>query len=260
MTRVLVTGATGTLGAAVVPRLNDDGFAVRAMSRRVRPGGEWVAADLATGAGLADAVAGVDAVVHLASAPNQGRQMAEVDVEGTRRLVGAAAAAGVRHLLYVSIVGIDRVPLAYYRTKLAAEDVVRHAAVPWTILRATQFPHLLDRILGGASRFGVLLADRAVVAQPVHPRDVAGRIAGRLADGPLGEIEEYGGPQVLRFDEVARQWQQARATRRPVLPLWIPGRIGRQLRAGALTTTAQPTGTLTWGDYLTETYRAAPQR
>jgi uncharacterized protein YbjT (DUF2867 family) len=245
---VLVTGASGTLGGALSPRLTAAGHTLRAMSRRSRPEPGWVVADLATGAGLAAAVRGVDAVVHLASAP--GRGSAQPDVEATRRLVVAAHQAGVRHLVYVSIVGIDRVPLAYYRAKLAAEDVVRAGQVPFTILRATQFPQLVDRVLTGLSRLGVLLVDRSVRLQPVHIDDVAGRIASLLVAEPAGGLREFGGPEVLELGELARRWQLARGRTRPVLPLRVPGRIGRELRAGALTTAAEPAGSLAWDDYL----------
>ena len=125
--KVLVTGASGNLGSAVLPRLVKDGHDVRPMSRRARPG--WVAADLATGEGVREAVRGVDAIVHLASSPTKTRN---TDVEGTRRLVAAAKAAGVRHLLFVSIVGIDRVPLPYYKLKAETEAVIRGGGVPFT--------------------------------------------------------------------------------------------------------------------------------
>ena len=133
--KVLVTGASGNLGSAVLPRLVKDGHEVRPMSRRSRPG--WVTADLETGEGLAEAVRDVDAIVHLASSPTRTRN---TDVEGTRRLAAAAAAAGVRHLLFISIVGIDRVPLPYYKLKVETEAVIRESGVPFTILRAAQFP------------------------------------------------------------------------------------------------------------------------
>ena len=245
---VLVTGASGTLGGALSPRLAQAGHTVRAMSRTSRSQPGWVVADLATGEGLAGAVRGADAVVHLASAP--GRGGAQPDVAATRRLVEAAHQAGVRHLVYVSIVGVDRVPLAYYRAKLAAEGVVRAGPVPFTILRATQFPQLVDQVLTGLSRLGVLLADRSVLIQPVHVDDVAGRIASLLASGPAEALCEFGGPQVLDLGELARRWQRARGRTRSVLPLRVPGRMGRELRAGALTTAAQPAGSLTWDDYL----------
>ena len=251
--RVLVTGASGRLGRAVLPRLVEEGVTVRAMSRHPRQDdrAEWVAADLATGEGLAEAVAGVEAVLHLASAPQRGTH--EVDVLGTRRLVVAAGHAGVRHLVYVSIVGIDRVSFGYYRHKLAAEEVVKAGPVPWSILRATQFPEFLEELLDRSSRLGPVIGDRAVLAQPVDPVEVAARLAAMLTAGPSYAIEEYGGPQVLRFDEAVRAWRAARHSRRPLLPVRIPGRVGRALRAGGLTTTATPTGTRTWADHLADT-------
>lgn len=258
--RVLVTGAGGRLGSDVLARLRDDGMSVRASSRRPRAGSdaEWVVVDLATGDGLAEAVTGVDAVLHLASSP-RGRTH-QVDVLGTRRLVVAAAAAGVPHLVYISIVGVDRVPIPYYRHKLAAEQVVAAGPVPWSVLRATQFPQFLDELLTRSARLGPVLGDRAVLAQPVDPAEVAARLAARLAAGPLGGIEEFGGPQVLRFDEAVLAWREARGSRRPLLPVRIPGRLGRELRAGGLVTEALPRGTRTWADHLADTYGGTTRR
>ncbi|MGS2619406.1 SDR family oxidoreductase [Micromonospora sp. LZ34] len=252
--RVLVTGAGGRLGRAVLPRLLDDGHAVRATSRRPRtdPVVEWAVADLATGAGVAEAVRGVDAVLHLASSPN--RRTHQVDVLGTRGLVRAAGEAAVRHLVYISIVGVDRVPIPYYRHKLAAEQVVAAGPVPWTVLRATQFPQFLDELLVAASRLGPVIGDRAVLAQPVDPGEVAARLAERLVAGPLHGIEEYGGPEVLRFDQAVRAWKAARRSRRPLLPIRIPGRLGRALRSGGLVTDATPRGTRSCADHLADTY------
>jgi uncharacterized protein YbjT (DUF2867 family) len=251
--KVLVTGASGVLGRAVVPRLEQDGHEVRQTSRRARAG--WVRADLATGEGLAEAVAGMDAVVHLGSATKQYRKAGEVDVAGTRRLATAAQRAGVRHLVYVSIVGIDRIPFGYYRNKLAAEKVLQAGPLPWSILRATQFPQLVDeRFLPLASRLGVLVADPGITVQLVDPRDVADRIAGLVATGPSRTVEDYGGPEVLDSEQLVRSWLHATGKRRPVLTLRLPGRVPRTMREGALTTTAQPTGTRTWQDYLAERY------
>ncbi|MER5457312.1 NAD(P)H-binding protein [Micromonospora sp. NPDC002389] len=258
--RVLVTGAGGRLGGAVLPRLVAQGFQVRATSRRARTGSgvEWVVADLATGAGVAAAVAGVDAILHLASSPT--RRTHEIDVLGTRRLVTAAAEAGVAHLIYISIVGVDRVPYVYYRHKLAAEQVVAAGGVPWTVLRATQFPQFLDELLQKSSKLGPVIADRAVVAQPVDPGEVADKLIELLRAGPRDGIVEYGGPEVLRFDDAVRTWRQARKSRRPMLPVRFPGSLGRELRDGGLVTEAHPTGRRTWADYLADTYGGTTTR
>src|SRR4051812_20851639 len=131
MRTVVVTGASGVLGQSLLSRTAAAGWRVRAVSRaegRSSEAVEWVRADLATGAGVDAAVAGADVLIHAASSPR--RDTAVTDVEGTRRLLAAARAAGVAHVVYVSIVGVDRIPLAYYRAKRDAELAVEAAGVP----------------------------------------------------------------------------------------------------------------------------------
>src|SRR5207244_1887553 len=106
-TQVLVTGGTGTLGRRVVPRLRDAGCDVRVLSRRPREAADgirYLVGDLTTGAGIGPAVDGVAAVVHCA-----GTQTG--DVVMTRNLVEAAARAGSPHVVYISVVGAERVPV-----------------------------------------------------------------------------------------------------------------------------------------------------
>jgi uncharacterized protein YbjT (DUF2867 family) len=246
---VLVTGASGTLGSAVVPRLVREGFDVRPMSRRSRPG--WVTADLRTGEGLAEAVQGADAIVHLATSSGRTQQ---TDVEGTRRLVAAAKEARVGHLIYISINGIDRVPLGYYRAKLAAEDVIKASAVPYTILRAAQFPSLIDSLLNASGKLGPMIVDPRWVVQPVAIEDVADRIATLLTEPPSGRTIEFAGPQVRHFDDLARTWLDARGRNRPIWRMRIPGKMAAAIRAGGQTTKAVPTGRRTWEDYLAARY------
>jgi uncharacterized protein YbjT (DUF2867 family) len=243
MTTILVTGASGNLGSALLRRLS--AADVRPMSRRARPG--WVAADLATGTGVSEAVHGAEIVVHLASSPTKTRS---TDVEGTRRLSSAAAAAGVRHLIYLSIIGVDRVPLGYYRMKLAAEQVVRESGVPFTVLRAAQFPDLIETFLRAAGKLGPLLVDRRLMFQPVAVEDVADRIGSLIAAPPARGVVEVAGPAARSLGDLATVWKRARGFRRPTLGIRVPGRIGREVRSGALTSTARPTGTRTWEDYL----------
>lgn len=249
--RILVTGATGTLGRALVPALVKAGHQVRALSRTKRESRgnvEWVWGDLFSGNGVPEAVRGVDAVAHLATSGRKGR--GAVDIPGTRLLIVAAREAGVGHLLLTSMVGADRAPVGYLRYKLEAERLVGESGLGWTVLRATHFQQWLNRRLRDFVSLPVLPVDPSVLWQPVHTGEVAARVAELLAGGPLGTEVEYGGPQVLDTAELARTWLDAQHLRRPCLPIRYPGRLYAAQRAGDLTTDATPKGGITWQDYL----------
>jgi uncharacterized protein YbjT (DUF2867 family) len=248
--RILVTGATGTLGRAVVPALVRRGHQVRALSRRERDGGEvtWVRGDLASGNGVRQAARDCDAIVHLAT---HGRKGAErVDVAGTLTLVSAAREARVTHLLYVSLVGADRVPTGLLRHTFEAERVVRGSGLGYTVLRATHFHQWLDKLLRGFAGLPMLPVDHSVPWQPVDTGEVAARLAGLLAEGPRDETLEFGGPRVLGTDELVRTWLRARGLRRVCVRVRYPGKLVAAQRSGALTTDATPLGRVSWADYL----------
>lgn len=257
---ILVTGASGTLGQATLPALVAAGQDVRAISRKERITADpvtWLRADLTTDRDLPAALDGVDTVLHLASAPFRRGYTKEVDLGGTQRLVSASRRAGVAHLIYVSIVGVDQVPLSYYRVKLAAEQIVQ-AAPGWTILRATQFPQLLDSLIGALAKLPVLPVDPGFLAQPVTPHDVAGRIVELVDDGPVQRVLEFGGPEVINAYDAARQWLAASGRNKRVVRARLPGRYGASVRAGHLTTSTTPTGTSTWSAYLAERFASRP--
>jgi uncharacterized protein YbjT (DUF2867 family) len=246
---ILVTGGTGTVGREVVRLLRDAGQQPRVLSRRPGPGrttGDLVTGDLVTGAGLEDAVRGVGVVVHAATRPRH-------DVAGIRQLLAAAQRTGARpHVVLVSIVGADRVPLPYYRERCAVEDVVAHSGLPWTLQRSTQFHALLDRLFGWAARLPVLPVPAATDVQPIDEREVAARLVALARSEPAGRVPDLGGPQVRPFDDLARTWLAARRTRRPVLPVRVPGRVGSGYRAGAHLSPAHAEGRVTFDAYLAE--------
>jgi uncharacterized protein YbjT (DUF2867 family) len=122
--QILVTGGTGSLGSRVVDRLTEAGENVRVMSRYRRA--DTILGDLLTGEGLEEAVEGVNTIVHCASSSL--RKTRQVDVDGTRRLLRAAERAGVSHLVFISIVGVERNPyFPYYRMKLETERIIEHS-------------------------------------------------------------------------------------------------------------------------------------
>ena len=230
---IAVVGGTGTLGAMVVAELAARGATVRALSRNasgVPAGVEHRRCDLTDGEGLTAALAGADAVI---DAANSNKAAEETLVAGTGRLLEAGAAAGVGHHLAISIVGIDRVSMSYYRTKLAQEWAIEAGPLPWTILRATQFHQLLDDGFGAVARFGVRPTGPAKL-QPIEPSHVAARLADAALAAPAGRLPDLGGPRVQTLGELTRAWASARGKRR--LPVHVPawGKAGKSLAAGAL--------------------------
>lgn len=225
---ILVTGGTGTLGRLVVGRLNAEGIPVRVLSRTPRDpaeGIEYVVGDLSTGAGVADAVAGVQTIVHCASAQKG-------DVEATTTLVRAAEQAGTGHLVFISIVGVDRLSFSYFKAKLAAEQVVCSSTVPWTVLRATQF---YDMIYRGASRLAklpVVPVPRKFPVEPVDAGDVAARLVELALAPPAGRVPDLTGPRRTTFAGTLRDLLRVTGKRRPVVQIWMPGMA--KINSGAL--------------------------
>jgi uncharacterized protein YbjT (DUF2867 family) len=238
---LLVAGGTGTLGRAVVARLESTGHDYRVLSRR--PGSGHVVADLLTGGGLDTALRDVTTVINCATSPRR-------DAAAAQHLLEAAHRHGVEHLVHVSIVGIDRIPLAYYREKLAVEALIAGSGVPSTVLRATQFHNLLATMFRGLSKTPVLPLPGGTSFQPIDVRDVAVRLT-QLADGaPAGRVEDLGGPEVRDVADLARAWLAAHHRSRLVLPIRLPGRLARAYRNGWHCTPEHAGGTITFDDFV----------
>ncbi|MEU6277385.1 NAD(P)H-binding protein [Streptomyces populi] len=241
MTTILVTGGTGTLGRLVAERLRADGHEVRVLSRHARP----YAVDLREGgSGLEAAVAGADAIVHCATSPRGG------DEEAAARLIEAARRAGVPHLVYISIVGVDAVPFGYYRTKRAVEKQVEESGLGWTVLRTTQFHDLVAQVLGGLARLPVLLLPAGVSDQPIEAAEVAERLAVLAAGAPAGRVEDMGGPEVRTFRSLARAHLRATGKRRALLDVRLAGKAYRAFREGHHLTPGHAVGKGTFEDFL----------
>lgn len=258
--RILITGGAGTLGQALVNDLRDTDHLIRITSRRPAPAEtrtEWVQADLLTGQGLPESVQGVDVLVHCAS--NSRQNTYEVDVAGSQRLLDQARAAGVGHVFYISIAGIDKMQeFAYYRHKLAAEAVFEQAGLPYTIARITQFHTLADILLQMCDRvrwLPFLPIPAGWQVQPIDVRDVARYLHPYILGGAAGRIPDVGGPQVLAFKDMARQWLAAQGRSKPVLGVPFPLGLSKGFRQGLNTVPDHKFGAITWADYLAERFQ-----
>ncbi|GGT19953.1 SDR family oxidoreductase [Streptomyces chromofuscus] len=241
MTTILVTGGTGTLGRLVTERLRADGHEMRVLSRHAQP----YAVDLREGGTVLDAaVAGVGTIVHCATTQGGG------DEEAAAHLIAAARRAGVGHLVYISIVGVDRVPLGYYETKFAVERLIEESGLGWTVLRTTQFHDLLLRLFDSLAKPPVVLLPAGLKDQPIEAAEVAARLAELASGRPAGRVEDMGGPEVRTFESLARSYLRATGRRRAIVnvPLW--GRTYRAFRDGGHLAPAQAVGKGTFEEYL----------
>lgn len=216
------------------------------------PGVRTVTGDLATGEGVDAAVAGVDVVVHLAGS-------SKGDAEKARHLVQAATAAGVRHLVYISVVGADRVPMAsavdramfgYFGAKRAAEELVAGSGIPWTTLRATQFHDLTLTTVRAMGKMPVVPVPSGFRFQPVDTGEVADRLVELTLGPPSGLVPDLAGPRVYGTGELVRSYLRARGKHRLLVPVRFPGQAARAMRAGANLAPDRAAGRRTWEDFL----------
>jgi uncharacterized protein YbjT (DUF2867 family) len=254
---ILVTGGTGTLGRLVVSRLQNAGCDIRVLSRSTHEatdGIEYVTGDLATGKGIPAAVAGAGTIVHCAGT-------AKGDEDKARHLVQAASGAGVRHLVYISVVGADRVPIVsgidramfgYFGSKLAAERTVAGSGLPWTTLRATQFYDLHLKVAEQMAKLPVIPVPAGFRFQPVDADEVAARLVELTLGKPAGLVPDIAGPRVYAFAQLVRDYLRASCKRRLMVEVRIPGRAARAFRAGANLSPERTVGHRTWEDFLAE--------
>jgi len=238
---VLVTGGTGMLGSLVVRRLVEEGHEVRVLSRTDGPTQEgatrWVG-DVRTGVGLPAAFEGAEVVVHAASNPR--RRVRETEVVGTTNVL-AAARSNSSHVIYVSIVGVDRHRFPYYRAKRSAERLVESYEDTWAIQRATQFHQLLAFFFS----YGVFFRTPHLAFQPIHPGDVADRLVSLVGSRATGHAAELGGPEVLGIRELVEVKRRCTGKRTLLVPLPAVSWLGDFDRR-AHCTPEHAEGTTTW--------------
>jgi uncharacterized protein YbjT (DUF2867 family) len=234
-----VSGGTGTVGRIVVEHLLAAGVEVRVLTRgrrRQTADVEHVTGDVRRGDGLDAAVAGIDTVVAC--------------VDPAQHLVTAATRAGARHLVYISIVGVDRVPFAYYRSKLADERLIAASGLPWTVLRTTQFHDLIAVIMRVLAKPPVMALPAGGRFQPVDVREVGSRLARLALDEPAGRAPDFAGPEVRTVADLARSYLSMVGKRRPILPVWLPGKVFHAFRAGEHLAPDHAYGTITFEEYM----------
>jgi uncharacterized protein YbjT (DUF2867 family) len=237
---IVVTGATGQLGKPTAAALAAQGADVREVSRHGA-----IPADLLGGTGVSAALAGADTIVHAATMG--GRR----DLAMAANLVSAAKNAGVGHIVLVSIVGIDRIPLGFYKDRLAIEGIVASSGVPFTIQRATQFHSFVEGFFS-AQRFSPVVFTPSLRVQPIAVEEVGARLADLALAGPQGRADDIGGPETRTVRDFYAEWREATGGRRVAVPVRLPGKLFAVFDAGA--NLCAPVGTRPFAGYLAEKY------
>jgi uncharacterized protein YbjT (DUF2867 family) len=242
--KVAVAGGTGVAGRWTIEALRAEGHEVIVIARST-------GADLVTGDGIDAALAGVEAVIDATNVASSGKRASSEFFEATARtLMRTAAVAGVRHIVALSIIGLERVPYGYYQGKLRQEKVLQESPVPVSILRAAQFHEFPGQYL--AKMPGPVVVVPRWRAQPVAAREVGAALA-RIAVGDPVAMSELAGPREEIMADMIRQVVRARGDRRLVVSVRLPGAAGRAMASGdGLPDRPGLRGTQTFADWVIE--------
>jgi len=246
---ILVTGATGLLGSALLNQLSNPLYKVKITSRSkpVSTGPfEWVYSDLSTGEGIEEAVQGIDVIIHAATSPVKNSKI--VEVSGFEEFLSKIQ--HINHFIYPSIVGIDEIPLKYYKLKHEAEDLLKNSSIPYTIVRATQFHNFVDNLFLSKPLFNRYVVPGNIKFQSIDVSEFANHLIGLVDKGPQGRTDDFGGPDILTLREMAELKIQMNNESNKVLSFSMPGQFYRSLKAGKNTNDKQRMGKITFKDYL----------
>jgi len=252
---ILITGASGTLGKALCKVMASHNIPFTAVSRReidVTPPAKWVKADFNLGEGVNGLPRDIDTVIHLAS--NAADKYSKSDPELTNDILKYSREINVSHFIYMSIVGIDRIPYPYYEQKLHSENLVISGNLPYTILRATQFHKLIDFFLSNSIKFPIALLPKKFKFQPIDPKSVAQKLYEISQHEALNDTVNIGGPEILTFGEMYKDWLLAKKRKAWVINLPMPGKRAHAFINGYNTCSEKDTSGITWKEYLAEKY------
>ena len=255
---IVVTGGTGGLGRRVVARLRDKGRSVRVLSRHPgdsQQGVEHMAADLTTNQGVDEAISGAEIVVHCA-----GVGKIKEDTAQAQNLVVAAKRGGVRHLVSISVVGAERIPVrsavdrlmfAYFASQRAKELVIEQSGLPWTNLRATQFHDgFILAMVRAMSKMPIVALPAGIRFQPVDADEVADALVELALGAPVGQAPDFAGPEIYDAENLVRSYLVAIGKHRPILKITMPGAAAAAIREGANLAPDRAVGRRTWEEFL----------
>lgn len=246
MNKILVTGGTGTLGKVFTKILDEKNIEYLILSRSNQSGSKKiVVADLLNNQGVEEALKGIDIIFHLATDLKK-------DVVMTQNLLNAIGKESNVHLVYISIVGIDKVPFSYYKQKLASENAIKSSGVSFTILRATQFHEFIYQIISTFLKFPIGFLPKRIVSQPIQIEVVANELFKLSQQPAAGKTFEIGGIKNMTLQQMATEWMLLTGKKKWVLNLPVFGELGKAFYNGSLTTANRSKESITWKQWLSQ--------
>jgi uncharacterized protein YbjT (DUF2867 family) len=255
--QILITGGTGLLGRAVCEILDgrNISYLIASHQETVPPNGVYM--DLSTGKGMEEAVSNKTVILHLASDKKQPNN----DVQGTARLLHTIKSQGLTpHFIYISIVGVEELPLPYFKQKAQVEQLVMQSGLPYSIVKATQFHEYIDGLLTSFFKFGIGLLPKNVLVQPVSVPIAARALSDLCSTKPTFLSQVLAGPEVLKLQDMATQWLRVQKKNKKYISFSLWGKAGKKLKAGVLTSPKNKQSGLTWSSWLKEHYKLNQQK
>jgi uncharacterized protein YbjT (DUF2867 family) len=243
--KIVVIGGTGLIGTRLVNNL-------RQQEQDVVPASPSSGVNAVTGEGLAEALKGAQVVVDVANAPSwDDKAVLEFFETSSRNLLAAEAAAGVRHHVALSVVGTDRLLASgYFRAKMAQENLIKEAKVPYTIVRATQFFEFVSFMAQNATE-GATVRLPSAMMQPIAADDVAAMLADVALDQPKNGMIEIAGPDKIRQDAFVQQFLSATSDPRKVVADTNARYYGLEVNDESLVPGSDPRlGSINFADWL----------
>ena len=252
----LITGGTGTLGKELISVFQQKSIPYSTASRtRPQRQENWLNLDLETGAGINEAVEGKKIILHLASSTKKISK--NNDLVGTQKLLQAAKKNNISHFIYISIVGIDKVPLSYYQLKLQAEKEIINSGIPYTILRATQFHDFADNMLHNLLKFPLAIIPKKIKLQPIETKIVAQQLFTITQGQPLRKTINLGGKEILELEAMVNSWLQSQRKSKILFGLPLIGRTLHALKNGGLTCNKKSHESIRWEEWLKKKYNSS---
>jgi len=243
MGKIFLTGSTGLLGTAFLSEITQHNVELLLGNRRTIPNCKYeqVRFDLERGYENVD-LTGVEVVLHLAT----DILSKDTDLKGIRQLLKLVKEYDVKQLVYVSIVGVDKVPLRYFKTKYQVEQLIEANAMAYTILRSTQFFEFFEKEVQKQAKKKIAIIPN-LKYQPIETRLVAKKLVQICMGNSVNSIIEIGGPEVLLFRATIKQYQALMSKKSLLIsiPNFLLGELG-----SALTTQSRSSRSKTWQQYL----------